>query len=59
MRPFHSDYFVDDNNNKATSLPANLEHIPALGFETGDVRCAWLSLRTSATNVKQHRVLSK
>ena len=36
-----------------------LEHIEALGSETGDVRCAWRSLRTSATNVKQHRVLSK
>jgi hypothetical protein len=36
-----------------------LEHIPALVSETGDVRCAWRSLRTSATNVKQHRVHSK
>ena len=36
-----------------------LEHIPALGSETGDFRCAWRSLRTSATNIEQHRVLSK
>jgi hypothetical protein len=36
-----------------------LENILALGSETGDVRCAWRSWRTSATNVKQHRVLSK
>jgi hypothetical protein len=28
-----------------------LEHIPALGSETGDFRCAWRSLRTRATNI--------